>query len=256
MKLKVGDRVRVISGGEHVGEAGVVVSTDDLLCLIKHDRPVTRGHYGNGLTPGGYGYWYRHDELELIEETPTPKFKVGDRVRDTRDGTIRIVASLPGMKEYDSVGFGCPEQGFVDSNGLWEWQDNYKLISHEGEYAVETPEKDAWIKAHTKHRSPQLVVPSGFLDDIRGIQFDTVVFDEAADIIKPKKPIMKQLSNMMKKLLDGDTQKLVKAGFINGDLELTNAGREELTSILFTLHKAELVSRAHEVIEEEEKKDE
>lgn len=62
---------------------------------------------------------------------------------------------------------------------------------------------------------------------------------------------MKKLNAMMKKLLDADTQKLVKAGFINGDLELTQQGKDALWSILFAANKAELVKLADEVIAEE-----
>lgn len=62
---------------------------------------------------------------------------------------------------------------------------------------------------------------------------------------------MKPLTNMMKKLLDADTQTLVKAGYVNGDLLLTNEGTLALESILFTQNKAELVKLAQEVIDEE-----
>ena len=62
-----------------------------------------------------------------------------------------------------------------------------------------------------------------------------------------------KIGTMMNKLLDKDTQLLVKAGFINGDLELTDAGQNALITILFTDRKAELVELAKEIIEEEEK---
>ena len=58
---------------------------------------------------------------------------------------------------------------------------------------------------------------------------------------------------MMKKLLDKDTQTLVKAGFINGDLDLTGAGQHALNTVLFIEKKAELVKLAEEVLAEAEK---
>ena len=65
--------------------------------------------------------------------------------------------------------------------------------------------------------------------------------------------IMNKLSIMMKKLLDKDTQTLVKAGFINGDLDLTGAGQSALNTVLFIEKKAELVKLAEEVLAEAEK---
>lgn len=81
-------------------------------------------------------------------------------------------------------------------------------------------------------------------------------FGETSDfyqIIKTKKSIMKKLNIMMKKLLDADTQSLVKAGYINGDLELTCEGKEALFTLMFDGLKADLVKLAVEKIAEEEK---
>jgi hypothetical protein len=78
--------------------------------------------------------------------------------------------------------------------------------------------------------------------------------------VEPKKQsliktIMKTLNNMEKLLLDPDSQKLKKAGFINGDLDITMEGMKELQFILFKANKAELVKRAEEVIAEKEAED-
>lgn len=70
-----------------------------------------------------------------------------------------------------------------------------------------------------------------------------------------KQPIMKNLNNMMKKLLDADTQALVKTEYINGDLELTSKAKEALFSMLYTDKKAELVALAkQEILEAKEEK--
>lgn len=72
-------------------------------------------------------------------------------------------------------------------------------------------------------------------------------------ITEPKKTIMTKLNTMMKKLLDTDTQTLMKAGFINGDLDLTSEGKNELWTLIFDQHKAALVEAAKAKIAEEEK---
>ena len=70
-------------------------------------------------------------------------------------------------------------------------------------------------------------------------------------ISQPNKT-MNKLNPMTKRLLDKDTQTLCKAGYINGDLELTENGRNALDTIIFTANKAELVKMAQEELDEEE----
>lgn len=62
---------------------------------------------------------------------------------------------------------------------------------------------------------------------------------------------MSTVGSMMKRLLDKDTQALVKAGYINGDLELTDKGKSALWAILFSANKDALVAEAKEVLEAE-----
>lgn len=61
---------------------------------------------------------------------------------------------------------------------------------------------------------------------------------------------MSKVGNMMQRLLDADTQKMVKAGFINGDLELTDNGKKVLWAIIFSANKAEFVKEADAAIAE------
>jgi hypothetical protein len=60
-----------------------------------------------------------------------------------------------------------------------------------------------------------------------------------------------KITNLVKKILDKDTRTLVSAGFINGDLAITDEGVSELLGILFLNHKDELVKIAEEKISEE-----
>ena len=85
--------------------------------------------------------------------------------------------------------------------------------------------------------------------------YNNLWIDEAGDYNaetnKSKKTIMTKLNTMMKQLLDADTQTLVKAGYINGDLELTSEGRDALNGIVFQQNKAALVALAQEALDEE-----
>ena len=65
--------------------------------------------------------------------------------------------------------------------------------------------------------------------------------------------LFKMLNQMMKKLLDADTQALIKAGYVNGDLLLTAKGQEALNAILFDANKKALLAMATEEIAEQEK---
>lgn len=67
------------------------------------------------------------------------------------------------------------------------------------------------------------------------------------------KSIMSKLTTMFKMLVDSDTQTLKKAGFINGDLELTDEGKGALMAISFAANKTALVKAAQETLDEEEK---
>jgi hypothetical protein len=69
---------------------------------------------------------------------------------------------------------------------------------------------------------------------------------------KPKKSIMKKLSNFIKKSVDGNTQELLKAGLINGDLEPTYEGDRELKQIQWFANLDALVARAKEINTEAE----
>lgn len=62
---------------------------------------------------------------------------------------------------------------------------------------------------------------------------------------------MKYVNIMMKKLLDKDTQTLVKAGYINGDLEITEDGQKALYALIFADKKPDLVALAQEQLDEE-----
>jgi len=61
-------------------------------------------------------------------------------------------------------------------------------------------------------------------------------------------------SSLMKRLLDKDTQVLIKAGFLNNDLSLTNKGEEEVMALMLMQNKTDLVKVAEEKLAEEAEK--
>lgn len=65
-----------------------------------------------------------------------------------------------------------------------------------------------------------------------------------------KQSITMKVTNLVKRLLDADTQALVKAEYINGDLELTEKGQTELLSLVFLDKKADLVKLAQDELDE------
>lgn len=68
---------------------------------------------------------------------------------------------------------------------------------------------------------------------------------------KTRKGIMNSLSMMAKKLLDSDTKTLIKARFLDEELNLSEEGIEALNTILFGIHKADMVKLAKESLKEE-----
>ena len=71
---------------------------------------------------------------------------------------------------------------------------------------------------------------------------------------KPKPSIMKKLSNAVKKFLNADLQAQLKAGYRNGDLELTQEGKDVLLELLADTVADKFTAAANEKIAEEEKK--
>jgi hypothetical protein len=85
-------------------------------------------------------------------------------------------------------------------------------------------------------------------DDLRTVD----LIDEPIGSLT-KTTFMQILSTMMKKLLDADLQTLAKVGYLDGNLELTEAGKKALLTILFLANKKDLVALATEEIAEAEK---
>ncbi len=69
-------------------------------------------------------------------------------------------------------------------------------------------------------------------------------------INKPKQSTMKKLSNAVKKFLNADLQAQLKAGYRNGDLELTQEGKDVLLELLADTVGDKFIAAANEKIAE------
>lgn len=61
-----------------------------------------------------------------------------------------------------------------------------------------------------------------------------------------------KLKTLFKKLVDTKTQRLVKAGLLDENLQITEKGEEVLCDILFLENMDKLVEKADEIIKDEE----
>lgn len=67
---------------------------------------------------------------------------------------------------------------------------------------------------------------------------------------------MSRLSLIAKRMLDGDTQALYKAGFISESLWLTDEGKSNLWAILLEAYKKEMVAAAKQELKDRKDNDE
>jgi len=104
-----------------------------------------------------------------------------------------------------------------------------------------------------RHIGQTVEITNVYPEYYQGIFDDRITYtlrDSELELLNNKKT-MNKLNSMMKCLLDSDTKTLVKAGYINGDLLLTQDGQDALNSIVFEINKAQLVKKAEEKLAEE-----
>jgi len=64
-------------------------------------------------------------------------------------------------------------------------------------------------------------------------------------------PKNSMLSTLAKKLIDKDLRTLIKAGFMDDSLNLTQEGKQEVWALLYDKFKKDLVEAAEEKLEED-----
>lgn len=151
------------------------------------------------------------------------KFEVGDSVR------------------FAGYSVSCEAERKRYEQGLCPAQNDERHLKVGGIYSVVAAEDTEY----------------GFYIDIQG---PGVLGDEicvhgcsSSSFIKVSNTKTMKITNLVKKILDKDTRTLVTAGFINGDLALTDEGVSELLGILFLEKKEELVKIAQEKLNENTK---
>lgn len=99
-KFKVGDKVRVIKSefdsADDKGLVGVIkkLATDKLYdCLVEFDKKYRFTHSGGLYDGKGVYRWYWFSQLELVEEKPKHRFKVGDKVVALKDAPYAITTN-------------------------------------------------------------------------------------------------------------------------------------------------------------------
>lgn len=137
-----------------------------------------------------------------------------------------------------SVSCGAEKERYL--KGLCPAENDEQILKVGGKYKVVAIHDADW----------------GFFVDVqgKGVKNDNIVVEgiSGSQFIKVNKSM--KLTNLAKKLLDKDTRDLIKAGYIDGDLGLTDEGREALFTILFTEKKVELVKMAQDEIKEKDSK--
>ena len=89
------------------------------------------------------------------------------------------------------------------------------------------------------------------LDDIAA-QMAREMVESLRQLSQESKKESMSLSAFAKRLLDRKTRILVKAGFLDKELELTDEGIDELTALEFEAHLDKLVARAEEKLNDDE----
>jgi hypothetical protein len=208
------------------------------------------------------------------------KFKVGDKVKIITyisanglecpsDKSIGIITTIKEIDEQWKFPYYC-------ENGTKYCDRELQLIETNMSNEIEIKPGDIFEIDYTTgpscgncisgDKKPKyLKVDTMYDDDIGHYQtFDESMnkLDECSGCIKKrhlklkkeKGTFMQKLNIMMKKLLDNDIQILIKAGYIDGDLKMTQKGQEALNAVIFDTSKADLVKLAQ--VELDEEKDE
>jgi len=158
------------------------------------------------------------------------RYNIGDKVRVKNDFFYQY-DQIPGGR------FNCTREiGIIDGRlPIGETWSLYGLDTHQ------------WNRYSLKVGNYSILVREEDLEDISNEEY-RCEFDETGT----KRVISKsmKLNSMMRRLLNADIKKLIKAGLMNGDLLLTDEGNHALAAILVETYKKELVEIAKEILEE------
>ena len=201
----------------------------------------------------------------IFSSTTNGAFQKGDRFKvvggvqsnidQEREGKFATIIKYVRTNVYDVL--------FDDGGIVYSWINDGDM-KYIGRYPLEIGfrvrnkiDKSEWLITHItdeyEFRGKCIKASSNYQINDSGGSRKLEEYEIISKTLTNSHTIMNKLSIMMKKLLDKDTQILVKAGFINGDLDLTGEGQNALNTVLFIEKKAELVKLAEEVLAEAEK---
>jgi hypothetical protein len=167
------------------------------------------------------------------------KFKVGDRVRKYKRGDDHKVCGPLGMEGVIEDVWGVLKVRLPEG-GVCDLLEEYELI---GEVKSDPGVKIGMDFGFTQHWV-NLAVNQSYENLARS----------AHKLLENKnKSMLKQITSTLKRVLSASMQKQYRADFRNGDLALTQKGKDELLEILAEKYEKELTERAGEIIKEEEK---
>lgn len=161
------------------------------------------------------------------------KFKVGDTVRVIKDlsDCSTSVGKVFEIEKIDEDGDYIPNNYFCSCR-----------------YFKERELERVDLPRYIVNYSNRLGIPStGLVGDLYGVRFNFGA-DE-----NPATRTMARLSRLARKLLSADTRKMVEAGFLSADLEVTRTGEIALASFLFEKFGKEMAQEARRVVREQKK---
>jgi hypothetical protein len=200
-------------------------------------------------------------DTEIKSESPTHKFQIGEKVTvlqggdsvrfpggpDWNDDMQRMVGKVMTILNVTTTRSGKIAYKLDEDARQWFWDERWlapapKLVRDDDHVGVD------FAGGYT---CGSACACGTFSETGHTLTAESI--EEAVGILTKdnKKTVMSKLTNTFKLLTDKSTQTLRKAGYINGDLELTQEGQAALNSILLAAHKEELVKLAEEKIAEE-----
>lgn len=211
----------------------------------------------------GCTHCFEEKHLTTLVTDPSvkkPEFKEGDTVRIAganfdgscadhvgEIGIVELVDCVWGVKVVNASWLGC--RGFHFFN-----PKNLKLVD-------ETTSIPTASSSTVTSKSVKGAIGS-FNSGFKNIYYKGVnVYGNDSSISlfvgnqpKPKKSMTKVITNLVKKLVDQETQDLIKIGWLDDELVLTEEGRDALLERMFLEKKTELAQEAKELLAEEAKK--
>ena len=157
----------------------------------------------------------------------------------------QVIVKVPTQEDWNTVLNqalinGCIEDGTKDDDG-WNYVEGNSCIR---------------ISRNGRLYSESILYYSNGFSEYQFLTTQEYLnkFKQSSDEPNKQRTIKMRVSIMMKKLLDKDARTLIKAGYIDGDLELTEKGREANDALDFERNKVELVRLANEDLEDRKNK--